>query len=174
MAAACMLSGLAGVWLERIVKSNADVPLMLRNIQLGAISLVLSAALIFANDGAAVLAGRPLRRRAAGLLRVEGGHPLLRVGDLVLDRLDLVVGVHRRALLRLLALDERRRGDATSPMIFLAAVYYGAMYGGAISSVALGIPGASTAVATAAATRDAMSRACVCPRTVSNRSSAMC
>ena len=39
-------------------------------------------------------------------------------------------------------------GDATSPMIFLAAVYYGAMYGGAISSVALGIPGASTAVAT--------------------------
>ena len=37
--------------------------------------------------------------------------------------------------------------DATSPMIFLAAVYYGAMYGGAISSVALGIPGASTAVA---------------------------
>lgn len=34
-------------------------------------------------------------------------------------------------------------GDATSPMIFLAAVYYGA-----ISSVALGIPGASTAVAT--------------------------
>ena len=39
-------------------------------------------------------------------------------------------------------------GGATSPMIFLAAVYYGAMYGGAISSVALGIPGASTAVAT--------------------------
>ena len=61
VAAACMLSGLAGVWLERIVKSNADVPLMLRNIQLGAISLVLSAALIFANDGAAV--------RAAGLFQ---------------------------------------------------------------------------------------------------------
>ena len=39
-------------------------------------------------------------------------------------------------------------GGATSPMIFLAAVYYGAMYGGAISSIALGIPGASTAVAT--------------------------
>jgi len=33
-------------------------------------------------------------------------------------------------------------------IIFLAAVYYGAMYGGAISSVMLGIPGASTAVAT--------------------------
>ncbi len=39
-------------------------------------------------------------------------------------------------------------GSATSPMIFLAAIYYGAMYGGAISSIALGIPGASTAVAT--------------------------
>jgi len=36
----------------------------------------------------------------------------------------------------------------TSAIIFLAAVYYGAMYGGAISSILLGIPGASTAVAT--------------------------
>jgi putative tricarboxylic transport membrane protein len=36
----------------------------------------------------------------------------------------------------------------TSAIIFLAAIYYGAMYGGAISSVMLGIPGASTAVAT--------------------------
>ena len=35
-----------------------------------------------------------------------------------------------------------------SAIIFLAAIYYGAMYGGAISSVTLGIPGASTAVAT--------------------------
>ena len=33
-------------------------------------------------------------------------------------------------------------------MIFLASIYYGAMYGGAISSITLGIPGASTAVAT--------------------------
>ena len=33
-------------------------------------------------------------------------------------------------------------------IIFLAAVYYGAMYGGAVSSIMLGIPGASTAVAT--------------------------
>ena len=33
-------------------------------------------------------------------------------------------------------------------VIFLAAIYYGAMYGGAISSIMLGIPGASTAVAT--------------------------
>ncbi len=39
-------------------------------------------------------------------------------------------------------------GSATSPMIFLSAIYYGAMYGGAISSITLGIPGASTAVAT--------------------------
>ena len=36
----------------------------------------------------------------------------------------------------------------TSAIIFLCAIYYGAMYGGAISSVMLGIPGASTAVAT--------------------------
>ena len=35
-----------------------------------------------------------------------------------------------------------------SAIIFLAAIYYGAMYGGAISSIMLGIPGASTAVAT--------------------------
>lgn len=33
-------------------------------------------------------------------------------------------------------------------IIFLAAIYYGAMYGGAVSSITLGIPGASTAVAT--------------------------
>ncbi|MDG3042748.1 tripartite tricarboxylate transporter permease [Roseicyclus marinus] len=36
----------------------------------------------------------------------------------------------------------------TGAIIFLAAIYYGAMYGGAISSITLGIPGASTAVAT--------------------------
>ncbi len=36
----------------------------------------------------------------------------------------------------------------TSAIIFLGALYYGAMYGGAISSIMLGIPGASTAVAT--------------------------
>jgi putative tricarboxylic transport membrane protein len=35
-----------------------------------------------------------------------------------------------------------------SAIIFLAAIYYGAMYGGAVSSITLGIPGASTAVAT--------------------------
>jgi putative tricarboxylic transport membrane protein len=33
-------------------------------------------------------------------------------------------------------------------IMFLASIYYGAMYGGAISSITLGIPGASTAVAT--------------------------
>lgn len=36
----------------------------------------------------------------------------------------------------------------SSAIILLAAIYYGAMYGGAVSSVLLGIPGASTAVAT--------------------------
>src|SRR5690625_7519575 len=36
----------------------------------------------------------------------------------------------------------------TSAIIFLAAIYYGAMYVGAISSNALGIPGASSVVAT--------------------------
>jgi putative tricarboxylic transport membrane protein len=36
----------------------------------------------------------------------------------------------------------------TSAMIFLAALYYGAMYGGAITSILLGIPGDSAAVAT--------------------------
>ena len=36
----------------------------------------------------------------------------------------------------------------SSAIILLCAIYYGAMYGGAISSVLLGIPGASTAVAT--------------------------
>ena len=36
----------------------------------------------------------------------------------------------------------------TSAVIFLGAIYFGAMYGGAISSIMLGIPGASTAVAT--------------------------
>ncbi|MCO8145660.1 tripartite tricarboxylate transporter permease [Rhodovulum tesquicola] len=36
----------------------------------------------------------------------------------------------------------------TSAIILLAAIYYGAMYGGAVSSILLGIPGASTAVAT--------------------------
>lgn len=36
----------------------------------------------------------------------------------------------------------------TTAIIFLCALYYGAMYGGAVSSITLGIPGASTAVAT--------------------------
>ena len=36
--------------------------------------------------------------------------------------------------------------DATSALVLMTSVYYGAMYGGAISSIMLGIPGASTAV----------------------------
>ena len=43
---------------------------------------------------------------------------------------------------------QKMTGTVASPMIFLAAIYYGAMYGGAVSSITLGIPGASTAVAT--------------------------
>ena len=43
---------------------------------------------------------------------------------------------------------QKMTGSVASPMIFLAAIYYGAMYGGAVSSITLGIPGASTAVAT--------------------------
>ena len=34
--------------------------------------------------------------------------------------------------------------DATGAIIMLAAIYYGAMYGGAISSITLGIPGRLT------------------------------
>ena len=53
---ACLLSGLAGVWLERIVKRTADVPIWVRNIQLGAVSLVLGFGSVFWLDGAAVSA----------------------------------------------------------------------------------------------------------------------
>ena len=54
----------------------------------------------------------------------------------------------------------------TSAIIFLAAIYYGAMYGGAISSITLNIPGASTAVATTfrrlPASQKGESRRCPC------------
>ena len=40
VAVACVLSGLAGVTLERIVKQQSSVPIWLRNIQLGVISTV--------------------------------------------------------------------------------------------------------------------------------------
>ena len=53
---ACLLSGLAGVWLERIVKSTADVPIWVRNIQLGVVSLVIGVFSVFWLDGAAVAA----------------------------------------------------------------------------------------------------------------------
>lgn len=62
--AACLLSGLAGVWLERIVKrDNAtagteqqEKPIWLRNIQLGFISLVLGLCSVFVMDRHAVRA----------------------------------------------------------------------------------------------------------------------
>mmetsp|Transcript_28950 Transcript_28950/g.62259 ORF Transcript_28950/g.62259 Transcript_28950/m.62259 type:complete len:383 (+) Transcript_28950:33-1181(+) len=51
---ACFLSGLAGVWLERIVKRSHDVPIWLRNMQLGVISLILGIANVYVFDGEAV------------------------------------------------------------------------------------------------------------------------
>jgi len=51
---ACFLSGLAGVWLERIVKRSQEVPIWLRNMQLGVISLLLGAANVYIFDGEAV------------------------------------------------------------------------------------------------------------------------
>jgi len=54
---ACVLSGLSGVWLERIVQRNADVPIWLRNIQLGILSLVIGLGSVVALDGRAVLEG---------------------------------------------------------------------------------------------------------------------
>ena len=51
---ACLLSGLAGVWLERIVKSTQDVPIWVRNIQLGMISLIIGLASVRYMDGAAI------------------------------------------------------------------------------------------------------------------------
>lgn len=51
---ACFLSGLAGVWLERIVKRTSEVPIWVRNIQLGIVSLVTGLASVVMVDGKAV------------------------------------------------------------------------------------------------------------------------
>ena len=51
---ACFLFGLAGVWLERIIKQTADVPIWVRNIQLGVVSLALGLGSVALLDGAAV------------------------------------------------------------------------------------------------------------------------
>ena len=56
VAAACLLSGLAGVWLERIVKSTSDVPIWVRNIQLGTVSLALGLASVWTLDRRAIAA----------------------------------------------------------------------------------------------------------------------
>lgn len=55
VAGACLLSGLAGVWLERIVKRTSDVPIWVRNIQLGVVSLVLGLGSVAVLDGAHVV-----------------------------------------------------------------------------------------------------------------------
>ena len=52
---ACLLSGLAGVWLERIVKRTSEVPIWVRNIQLGVISLVIGMGSVLWFDGRSVL-----------------------------------------------------------------------------------------------------------------------
>jgi len=51
---ACILSGLSGVWLERIIKRTAEVPIWLRNIQLGLLSLIIGLCSVFWLDGKAV------------------------------------------------------------------------------------------------------------------------
>ena len=51
---ACLLSGLAGVWLERIVKSTDEVPIWVRNIQLGLVSLVIGLVSVGYFDGVKV------------------------------------------------------------------------------------------------------------------------
>mmetsp|Transcript_19268 Transcript_19268/g.48158 ORF Transcript_19268/g.48158 Transcript_19268/m.48158 type:complete len:262 (+) Transcript_19268:458-1243(+) len=53
---ACVLSGLSGVWLERIIKRTGDVPIWLRNIQLGLCSLVIGVASVCWLDGDAIAA----------------------------------------------------------------------------------------------------------------------
>jgi UDP-sugar transporter A1/2/3 len=54
---ACLLSGLSGVWLERIVKRSTEVPIWVRNIQLGLISLVIGLASVQYFDGAKIAQG---------------------------------------------------------------------------------------------------------------------
>lgn len=54
---ACLLSGLAGVWLERIVKRTSEVSIWLRSIQLGFVSLVLGIGSVAVLDREAVLQG---------------------------------------------------------------------------------------------------------------------
>ena len=53
---ACLLSGLAGVWLERIVKRTADVPVWVRNVQLGLVSLIIGLGSVWSLDGHAIRA----------------------------------------------------------------------------------------------------------------------
>jgi hypothetical protein len=49
-----MLSGLAGVWVESIVKRSRHVSVAVRNIQLGAVSLVAGVASVIFLDGETV------------------------------------------------------------------------------------------------------------------------
>jgi UDP-sugar transporter A1/2/3 len=51
---ACVLSGLAGIDFEKILKGSADVSVWMRNVQLSLLSLPLGFALAFIKDGAAI------------------------------------------------------------------------------------------------------------------------
>lgn len=88
-------------------------------------------------------------------LLFEGLHTALQPLNLVLVVLGVIAGLFIGAMPGLgsvngvaILLPMTFLVPPTGAIIFLAALYYGAMYGGAISSIMLGIPGASTAVAT--------------------------
>ena len=49
---ACVLSGLAGVYFEKILKGSAEVSVWMRNVQLSLLSLPLGFGMAFAKDGA--------------------------------------------------------------------------------------------------------------------------
>ena len=51
-----MLSGLAGVYFEKILKGSAEVSVWMRNVQLSLLSLPLGFGMAFAKDGADIAA----------------------------------------------------------------------------------------------------------------------